>query len=151
MTPLRCDYLLPIELRLQQQQRLANREKEHAVQQIQLERDELEQQLHHCQQQVRSLQADRSLLIVCFVHMHPCTDTHMHTQISTLIRVHIHTYMHMYPHTCTYIHTHATCAHNMNTQISSSSRTLTHSISAYLHEIVAINRVQAIVQIQSSK
>ena len=57
----------PVELRLQQQQRLANREKEHAIQQIQLERDELKQQLDQCQQQLRSLQADRSLLIVSFI------------------------------------------------------------------------------------
>ena len=76
MTPLRCDCPLPVELRLQQQQRLASREKEHAVQQIQLERDELKQQLHHCQQQVRSLQADRSLLIVCFGRIY----VFMHTQ-----------------------------------------------------------------------
>ncbi|XP_065897769.1 coiled-coil alpha-helical rod protein 1-like isoform X2 [Dysidea avara] len=53
-----------IELRLQQQQRLANREKEHAVQQIQLERDQLEQQLQQCHQQLCSLQAERSLLII---------------------------------------------------------------------------------------
>ena len=62
-------------MRLQQQQRLANREKEHAIQQIQLERDELKQQLHQCQQQLRSLQADRSLLIVSCGSM--CTQWNM--------------------------------------------------------------------------
>lgn len=67
MKPWECILLFSVELRLQQQQRLANREKEHAIQQFQLERDELKQQLQHCQQQLRSLQADRSLLIVSVI------------------------------------------------------------------------------------
>ena len=87
---LRCIYPLSVELRLQQQQRLANREKEHAIQQIQLERDELKQQLHHCQQQLRSLQADRSLLIVSFISTH--THTHMHAHTHTYTRTHTHTH-----------------------------------------------------------
>ena len=64
---------LCVELHLQQQQRLANREKDHAVQQVQLEKHQLEQQLQQCHQQLRSLQAERSLLIVSSGALHTCS------------------------------------------------------------------------------